>query len=224
MSIEAIVFDLDDTIYPEEQYVLSGFASVDAWLKAEFKIHGFLEHANQIFGRGIRGNIFDQALVSLGVKCDPELIQRLVQVYREHSPNISAYEDAKWALDHFLGQYKMGLITDGYLVAQRNKVKALDIEGYFDTIVFTDVYGRENWKPSLVPYTIAMQELGCAHQDIVYVGDNPSKDFFGAKKLGWLTVQVSRTEGQYCNVQVPEDNYSADFCIESLTDLTNILR
>ncbi|GAB6155704.1 HAD-IA family hydrolase [Desulfosporosinus burensis] len=224
MSIEAIVFDLDDTIYPEEQFVFSGFNSVDTWLKAEFEIFGFQEHAKQIYGLGIRGNIFDQALVNLGVKCDPELIRSMVQVYREHSPYISAYEDAIWALDHFQGRYKMGLITDGYLMVQRNKVKALDIKDYFDTIVFTDVYGRENWKPSLLPYSIAKQELGCAHHDIVYVGDNPSKDFIGAKKLGWLTVQVSRTEGQYCNVQVPEENYSADFCIESLTDLIDVLR
>ncbi len=224
MSIEAIVFDLDDTIYPEEQYVYSGFNSVDTWLKAKFEIVGFQEHANQIYGRGIRGNIFDQTLVSLGAKCDPELIHSMVQVYREHSPYISAYEDAKWALDHFQGRYKMGLITDGYLIGQRNKVIALNIKDYFDTIVFTDVYGRKNWKPSLLPYSIAQQELGCAHQDIVYVGDNPSKDFIGARKLGWLTVQVSRTGGQYCNVEVPAGNYSADFRIESLTDLIDVLK
>lgn len=223
MDVEALVFDLDDTLYPEEQYVFSGFRFVDAWLKEERGIAGFEQLALQIYAQGVRGNIFDLALENLDVNLGPEMVRSMVQVYREHSPRITAYEDAKWALSHFQGRYKIGLITDGYLAVQRNKVKALGIKDYFDTIVFTDELGRENWKPSLLPYDTAKKKLGCAHERIVYIGDNPKKDFIGAKRLGWLTVQVSRPQGQYREAVVPE-GYLAELKIKSLTELPNVLK
>ena len=47
-----VVFDLDDTLFPERQYVLSGFRAVDMWLKEAHGLIGFYDHANALFNEG----------------------------------------------------------------------------------------------------------------------------------------------------------------------------
>ena len=44
--IRTVVFDLDDTLFPEREFVLSGFAAVDAWLRNNRAITGFAERAS----------------------------------------------------------------------------------------------------------------------------------------------------------------------------------
>ena len=83
-----LVFDLDDTLYPEHEYVRSGFAAVDLWLKQNRDITGFSELANEQFNSGKRGNIFDIVLDQLGCGNPAELVPALVKVYREHDPAI----------------------------------------------------------------------------------------------------------------------------------------
>src|SRR5687767_769940 len=91
-----LVFDLDDTLYPECDYVRSGFAAVDRWLREHRGVTGFSEIANAHFRGGRRGNIFDLSLEELGLPRDPALVSRLVTVYREHKPSIRLHEDAEW--------------------------------------------------------------------------------------------------------------------------------
>lgn len=218
----ALVFDLDDTLYPEHQFVLSGFRAVDSWLMQNRGISGFLPIAAQLFHAGHRGNIFDQALTELGTTTTPEHVKELVNVYREHKPRLSLHEDARWALDHFSAQAPLGLITDGYLITQKNKVEALGIAHYFAALVFSDEHGRDCWKPSAVPYQRCMGVLNSQGEDCIYVGDNPSKDFVTAKALGWKTIQISREGGEYAKLE-PADSHRAHHHIQSLYELKDLL-
>ena len=219
--IKAIIFDLDDTLFPESEFVKSGFMSVDDYLKQQ-GIVGFYQEALYLFNQGTRGNIFNLALDQLKVDYDLDFIDKLVAVYREHLPTIVLYEDAKWAIQYLKDKYKLGIITDGFLVTQKNKVKALGIADDFDVVVFSDAYGRENWKPSSVPYTKVMEALQLRGEQLIYVGDNPAKDFVTAKKMGWLTIQIKRKQGEYLNIEVSEE-YQAHFVIESLFELKDLL-
>src|SRR4030095_8041426 len=106
-----VVFDLDDTLFPEWQYVLSGFRAVDVWLKEAHDLIGFYDRANALFNAGARGNIFDLALSTLGCSGDKALIRTLVKIYREHSPILSLYEDARWAIDVFGARGPLGLLS-----------------------------------------------------------------------------------------------------------------
>ncbi|MED5075840.1 HAD family hydrolase [Geobacillus stearothermophilus] len=219
--IEAIIFDLDDTLFPESEFVKSGFMAVDNYLKQQ-GIVGFYREALYLFNQGTRGNIFNLALDQLKVDYDLNFINKLVAVYREHLPTIALHEDAKWAIQYLKDKYKLGIITDGFLVTQKNKVKALGIADDFDVVVFSDAYGRENWKPSSVPYTKVMEALQLRGEQLIYVGDNPAKDFVTAKKMGWLTIQIKRKQGEYLNIEVSEE-YQAHFVIESLFELKDLL-
>jgi putative hydrolase of the HAD superfamily len=197
MKRTVLVFDLDDTLYAEREFVLSGFAAVDQWLQDERGIVGFFPEATRLFAAGRRGRIFDEALESLGICAPAELVLKLVAIYRGHKPRLTLFTDARWAIERFHGHFKLGLITDGYAETQRNKVAALEIGGLFDCIVYTDDLGRENWKPSPMAFRLMMNQLGVEGHECIYIGDNPVKDFLAPNELGWLTVMISREGGEY---------------------------
>lgn len=220
--IKIIVFDLDDTLFPEREFVRSGFQAVGEWILNKYGVPGFFEVAWKFFAQGNRGKIFNLVLAEIGIEDNPQIIQELLQIYREHKPQISLFSDARWAIDYFKGHKKLAAITDGYLITQRNKVAALEIASSFEAIVYSDEYGRENWKPSPVPYLKVMELTGFQGSECVYVGDNPHKDFVTAKKLSWLTVQIDRQDGEYSKNR-PTPGYEADRTILSLTELEAIL-
>lgn len=220
--IRAVVFDLDDTLFSETDYVLSGFKAVSEWIEKRSSVKGFFEAAEDFFQKGSRGNIFDLTLKQLGIEYSNDLISEMVRFYRGHRPNIALLDDARWALDFFIKSKKLGIITDGYLLAQKNKVSALGIENLFDIIVYTDELGRDKWKPSEIPYRRVMEALSCEGSECVYIADNPVKDFVAAKALGWLTVHIKRPSGQYSGYAA-EKGYAADIEIVSLYELKEII-
>lgn len=216
-----VVFDLDDTLFPERQYVLSGFRAVDGWLKDARGLTGFYDRAKALFEAGRRGNIFDVALAESGCSGDRALIGELVRIYREHAPALTLYEDARWAIDVLGARGPLGLISDGYLVAQQRKLAALGIAEAFQAVVFSDALGRDAWKPSPRPYQRLMELIPGAPGEFVYVADNPRKDFVTARRLGWRTIQVARREGVYHDVEAPPE-YRADAVITSLFALESV--
>jgi putative hydrolase of the HAD superfamily len=219
---ELVVFDLDDTLYPEREFVLSGFGAVGDLLRRRHDLTGFADVAAGLYCAGVRGNIFDATLERLGFRHDDDLIRALVAAYRDHIPRISLYDDARWALDHFGARGKIGLLTDGFLSTQQRKTAALGIAPIFDAIVYSDAFGRASWKPSPVPYRTMSVRTGCAAAGSVYVSDNPAKDFVTAKALGWLTVRILRQGGEYSRVRV-EGSHEAHHQISSLYDLEPLL-
>ncbi|KQX51986.1 HAD family hydrolase [Paenibacillus sp. Root444D2] len=221
MTVNALVFDMDDTLYEEKDYVRSGFKAIDRWINREFNITGFYETALDLFFSGETKFIFNKTLVRLNITYDDTLIKNLVDHYRSHEPDIHLLEDAKWILENLRDTVKIGLISDGYLVAQEKKVNALKLHEKFHSVILTDRLGREYWKPSHIPYEQASRELQLPHDQCVYIGDNIKKDFLAAKRLGWTTIQIDRKDGLYSGISAEHD-YKAHFTIDSLKDLSDL--
>lgn len=220
--IEAIVFDLDDTLYPEHEFVKSGFKAVDDWVVKSYHVKNFYQIALNFFEGGERGKIFDLTMKSLNINYNPPMISKLVEIYRYHEPNISLFDDAKWIIGHYKKQKKLGIITDGYLNVQKNKVRSLGIQKDFDAVIYSDQFGSSGWKPSPKPYHGAMGLLKCLGSQCLYVGDNPIKDFVTAKILGWKTVQICRENGIHPTIS-PSKNHEADMKISSLIELKDCI-
>src|SRR3546814_14266579 len=83
-----LVFDLDDTLYLERDYVASGFRAVGQWVLENLGLGGFEERAWRHFAGGSRGRIFDTVLGELGFGGRPDLVARLVSLYRPPQPDI----------------------------------------------------------------------------------------------------------------------------------------
>lgn len=211
----AAIFDLDDTLYHERQYNVSGFRAVGAHLRAERGIEGFAETCLDLFERGVRADMFEHAARALGVQVD---VAELVKVYREHRPALTLFADAREVLGRVRGRYPLGLLTDGYGGVQRIKVAALGIEPLFDSVVYSDDLGRAAWKPSPEPYLRTMRNLDGRADRFVYVADNPTKDFVAARRLGWRTVEVCRPDQPRRPVTWSSE-FEAELTVASLLDL-----
>lgn len=188
-----IVFDLDDTLYLERDYVLSGLGAAGAWADVHLGTAGLGAAMQARFRAGARTRIFDDILSQMGMAPDPALIARMLMVYRQHRPDIRLAPDSEafLAADH--PRTGFAVITDGFLDAQKRKIRALDL--YRRGIHFgvcTDRWGREGWKPNPIAFRYVQEKFNVPGNLCAYVADNPAKDFHAPHVLGWDTVRISR--------------------------------
>ena len=223
--VTAVIFDLDDTLYDEIEYCKSGF-----WAVAEFLADSLKSiDAERIFKAlwvqftsGNRRNVFNAALDELSIPYDSKLIDELVRVYRCHVPQITLPADSRDILCQLRDKYMLGLITDGFLPAQRLKVQALGIEKYFRCIIYTEELGRDFWKPSPAGFEKILRILNAEPKNIVYVADNEKKDFIAPNKLGFFTVQLKRPARLH-NKTRDETGAKAQYVIAEICQLTGLL-
>lgn len=222
--LQAVVFDLDDTLYPERQYVLSGFRAVSSWADERLGIpaaEGMAE-LEQLFEQGVRGDTFDRWLAAHQVE-DGGVVKSLVQVYREHEPELATFPEVRPLLTDLRLRYRLGLVSDGYVGVQQRKLDALDVAQYFDAVVFSDEFGRDSWKPSRRPFDVVLARLQIEASGAIYVADNPTKDFLGARVAGLKTIRVRRPSGECSDLMPPTERHAADLVIKSMRELEDAL-
>ena len=222
-DIKAVIFDLDDTLYPERAYAFSGFAAVAAAFEDQLGDPAGAEaRMGELFDSEHRSRVFDALLTERGLPEDPELIiKHMIQIYRTHRPDISLYPDADAALTHMRGRFKLGLITDGLSESQWAKIDALKLRSRFGEIVVTSELGPDCAKPHPRAFELMTDRLGIEPTGCVYVADNPAKDFIAANALGWLSIQIIRPDGIYHDERAPEGG-SPHHALDSLDQLDQV--
>ena len=219
-----IVFDMDDTLFPEKEFVKSGFLAVDSFLKSELSICNFFEKAWSDFNSGRREYIFNKVLDDIYSGTEKgKLVDKMVHVYRSHLPSIKLYSDAEWALKHYSKYTSLALLSDGYLETQKNKAKMLDIRPYIEKFYFTDQWGKQCWKPSDCAFKKVEHDFKLKFESYTYIADNPIKDFIAPKIMGWNTICIKRGLGEYDDVQIPS-NGEPEHTIKNLYELEEIIK
>jgi len=223
--ITTVIFDLDDTLYDETEYCRSGFSAVAdfvAGLAAGPTAKRTFTALWRQFTAGNRTRTFNTAIDELGIDYDDKLIGELVEVYRNHVPEITLPTDSRDVLCQLSEKYTLGLLTDGFLPAQRLKVAALGIEKYFKAIVYTEELGRQFWKPSPAGFEKLMQNLDARPEMAVYVADNEEKDFIAPNKLGLFSIQIIRPRRVHRESSA-EPTARAQYVIHKITQLPQLL-
>lgn len=185
--------------------MLSGFKAVDRWLQESHNVTGFADCCWGLFERGVRGRVFDQACVEIGVRADTRLVAELVAVYREHQPHITLEPDARQFLQHPPGGRRVGVLTGGSPTAQRRKVFALGLSTWTDCIVYAGEWGPDYDKPHRRGWVTVQKGLGLRPGALMYVADNPRKDFEAPLSLGWNVIRVRRPGSEHYGVDTPPD-------------------
>ena len=184
MNKLCVVFDLDDTLYKEIDYLKSAYRFIANQLEAR---HCSAERIyNTMLDEYYNGrNAF--AIVKSTFDIDTPT-ETLLQWYRTHIPNIALPEDSKNLLDHLRDKdIPIGILTDGRSITQRNKINALGLSDYIpkQNIVISEEFGSE--KPDEKNYRY-FESLYPEIENFIYVGDNPRKDFIAPNRLGWKTI------------------------------------
>ena len=219
--LRAVIFDLDDTLYPEASYVASGFRAAGAALAAQHGVAGFAAMATAVASEGFAGKVFDEALRRLGA--DTSLAPFCLAAYRAHRPEIELFPEADEALRALRPRFALGVLTDGWLEVQTQKVAVLGLAARVDAVVCTDAFGRAHWKPASTGYEAIAEALRVQHTACAYVADNPAKDFITARALGWRTVQVARP-GQTHSAVPPTPAHAAERVAEGLREAVAMLQ
>lgn len=73
---------------------------------------------------------------------------------------------------------KIGIITDGRVEGQKNKIVALGLNNIVDDIIITDELGGiEFRKPNDIAFRVMQEKWQIPFEKMIYIGDNPAKDF-----------------------------------------------
>ena len=175
-----LVFDLDDTLYSERDFLRSGFREIARSIDPNRidEIQSFLELSWVNGNQDPISALLDR--VESGCKKAD-----LLKIYREHVPDIrlknETYEFMKAAEK---SQRSLGILTDGRSITQRNKLLALGISKSIDEVVISEEIGFS--KPAEESYRHFHKVF--PHRTFAYVGDNLAKDFVTPNRLGWVTV------------------------------------
>lgn len=212
-----VVFDLDDTLYEEMSYVRSGFDAVAREVAERWNVD--FEEARRVLDTSLqndgRGTQFNQLCRHFD-KPEKKWLAHLIKTYRHHEPSIQLPDWGRRVLDA-LSSHRLYLVTDGHKIVQQKKLTALGIESRFLHCFLTNRYGVQNQKPSPLVFERIVERERCQPGDVVYIGDNPNKDFCGIRPRGFRTIRVRR--GHHAAVEVP----AALDAEVSVTELEEIL-
>jgi putative hydrolase of the HAD superfamily len=191
----AVLFDLDDTLYPQRSW-LSGAWRAVATRAVDYDVDpdALLRALLAVSAQGTdRGRIIDRALDLVGATEVP--VAPLVDAFRRHAPErLDTYPGTHRALALLACRVPLALVSDGDPLIQRNKLRALGLGGRFSAIVLSDELGREHRKPDPLSFHVALETLGVEPADAVFIGDRPEKDIAGAVAAGVRAIRVHTGE------------------------------
>jgi putative hydrolase of the HAD superfamily len=185
----AIVFDLDNTLYDETDYfynVLFIFCQkIDKTLytKALIDLYEIIRpFSKDIFTDLLKGvdlysdenkdelfNIYVNINVKEGIKIDKSALEFIIKLKKKNM--------------------KLGLLTNGILKAQKNKIKMLNISDYFDEIVYAREFGKDFEKPHNISFEAIANRLNESFNALIFIGDNPETDFKVPHERGAMTIR-----------------------------------
>lgn len=210
---KGVIFDLDDTLYSEKQYVISGYRAVAEFLNdadADMKLWDYFLDGKPAI---------DELLESKGIE---DRKTECLKVYRSHMPKISLYEGIPELINKLRASgIKVGIITDGRVEGQKNKIMALGLDKLVDDIIITDELGGVQFrKPNDIAFRIMQCRWKIPFEQMVYVGDNPIKDFQAPKQLGMQSIYVKNKDGLYSN-NAPDNSVTT---ISSINEMILLLK
>ncbi|MCR5775209.1 MAG: HAD-IA family hydrolase [Lachnospiraceae bacterium] len=236
--IKAVIFDLDDTLMSEYEFVKSGYHYMSERLASRLS-HTPEEVEARLWelSRETYSRAFNRLFDSYGEKYSEEELQELIIAYRDHPADMSFYGDAPETLRALKERGILtGIISDGDPKRQKNKLKSAvrimdgdpeasfeDAHRWFDEIILTDEFGGTKYrKPDPRGFKEIAERLGVNPSEMIYVGDNPAKDFHIAADLPVRTARIIRENGIYHNREYLDDIHET-WRIESLKDIVSIV-
>ncbi|MDY6324414.1 MAG: HAD-IA family hydrolase [Catonella sp.] len=210
--VRGVIFDLDDTLYPEKDYIRSGFKAVAEYL-GDLSAYGEMYKRFEAGKMAIDSYLEDRGKLSLKEEC--------IGIYRGHKPKLSLYPGVYELLRSLRDRgVKLGIITDGRSDGQRNKIAALGLNDLVDDIIVTwELGGPQFSKPCDIAFRIMEMRWKLPFEQMVYIGDNIAKDFHAPRQLGMRTIYFKNADGIF-----PHGDANGMPTVESIEEVKELLR
>lgn len=180
MCKKIVCFDLDDTLYKEIDFLKSAYQEIAISVGHP----ELLPHMIQWYEAG--DNVFQKLNQYLNTETP---VSDYLEIYRNHYPAISLSEGVEDVLKEFKKRgIVLGIITDGRSKSQRNKIRELGLEHWFENnhIIISEEFGTDKTNEKNFRHFVELFPDG----SFTYVGDNPQKDFVVPNRLGWQTIML----------------------------------
>jgi putative hydrolase of the HAD superfamily len=211
--VNGLIVDLDDTLYPHEQFVRSGFAAVAMYVESMLGMPA--TDVASTLSRAHNGGAYGQ---EFQVLCDrhrlnPTIIPTLLKIFRSHLPVIALRPGVESVLGTMKRTgWRVAILTNGLPAVQRAKVLALGLSPLVDHIVYADEHAPGG-KPAASAFLEAVRRLDVPVTRCVHVGDDPVCDIAGAKALRIRTIRLAKPG------VVVDPSAEADVVLDSLDEL-----
>ena len=185
-----LIFDLDDTIYPQVNFDTPSLLNVSLYIEKKTKIKKTLVFKKlrklKKIRRGFPPNlIFNKFFSKLKISNKKKIIKNCINLFQNYDCNeLKNSKSLKIILKKLSKSKTLFLVTNGNIKRQKNKIKNLSIDVYFKKIFILD--GKKlKLKPSITNVKFIVDYLKKnAFNKAVYVGDNKDTDMKFAKNLG----------------------------------------
>jgi putative hydrolase of the HAD superfamily len=124
------------------------------------------------------------------------------------------FEGTHEVLSALKSNYKLHIITNGFLESQEMKMSRTNLKQYFDQVFISEVIGL--YKPDIALFNHALEAVGAESHQVLMIGDSLEADILGAKNAGIDQV--------YFNPLSDPHNYEITYEINKLHELLALLK
>ncbi len=212
MSLKAVLFDLDDTLYDNyhsshsalavlhDQFACLRQTSLD---ELERQYGDLLEHYHSKVLSGemaldeARRARFADLLRRYDASASLDLIDEVGARYRQaYYESASVVAGAVALLEQLRADgLKIGLVTNHMVDEQMGKLRRCGLDHLVDVLIISEAVGVAKPHPHI--FAAALEQLGCTADEVVMVGDSWSADIVGAHAAGIRAIWLNRF-GQVC--------------------------
>ena len=216
---KAVLFDLDDTLWPIAPVIAQAELTLYAWLQqhaprvaAGHTIDSLRQARLELLARQPAFHLDLGALRRAGLLAafeaageDGAKVELAMEHFFAARNAVAPYEDVMPGLER-LGQ----LVLVGSISNGNADLRAIGLSHHFKVSVAAHQLGCA--KPDAAIFLAACRELGVAPEDAVYVGDDVLLDVRGAQQAGLRAVWLNRTgSSRHLEHGVAPDAICADF-------------
>jgi putative hydrolase of the HAD superfamily len=189
-----LIFDMDETLYPERQFIRSGFraAAVDVERRYGVPADAAFNTLLRTLRSGGRRHALQTLCASFGVPASA--VPELVEVIRRHQPTLRLPNSSVAVLTRARAEgWRLGVLTNGLPDVQARKVRALGLDNLVDAVVYAQEWGSGKGKPERESFDVIRARLDTPPAVTVFVGDDPWCDIVGARGAGLHTILLRRS-------------------------------
>ncbi len=191
MTVRAVLFDLDGTLYDRDELVRKvAIRQYDAFQNELSPVSKdvFIKRLLELdaYGHGDKPKLYATLVGEWGLA--PELTCRLVESFWSlYEQGCELSEDTRLTLQTLRKRgLKLGVITNGQVEWQQRKLDTLGIAEWFDAILISEAEGVRKPDPEI--FRRALTRCDVEASEALFVGDNPDADVGGAMQAGLRAV------------------------------------
>lgn len=191
-----VFFDLDHTLWDFEKNSSLTFAKILTQNEINIALSDFLEvyvptnfafwklyREEKITKEQLRYQRLKSVFDKLELVVSDEMILKLADEYIQYLSSYNhLFPNTIAILDYLKPKYKLHIITNGFQEIQDKKMRASNIDGYFEHVINSETAGVK--KPNPLIFKAGLNHANVAAKNAIMIGDSLDADIIGAKALG----------------------------------------